>query len=180
MHISTNWLVPTHHEYSGDFIVKAESECAFATFIYRCENHWITLQGRRMGWGTEDGDIRCSLGPPGHQTIPCYFLVVNVWRLCSHYQLKNWKSDVSYQSHTIKSCGGGGRVKEYQIHVSPYDSCGRNRVFSASSKLSQTLHRRVYASTTLVPKFNFSNCSVHSYLIIKYFTSPTHHHLVPC
>jgi hypothetical protein len=30
MHISTNSLVPTHHEYSGDFIVKAESECTSA------------------------------------------------------------------------------------------------------------------------------------------------------
>ena len=30
MQISTNWLVPTHHEYSGDFIFKDKSECAFS------------------------------------------------------------------------------------------------------------------------------------------------------
>ena len=34
-------------------------------------------------------------------------------------------------------------------------------VFSASSKLSQILYRRVYVATTAVPKFNFSNCSVY-------------------
>ena len=124
-----------------------------------------TLQGRRMGWGTEDCDIWCSLGHPGHQTTPCYFLVVSVWILCSHCQLESWNSDVSYQSHTRKSRGGGRGGGEGEgisnLRLTIWLMWQKSGVFSASSTLLQILYRQVYISTTVVPKFNFSNCSVY-------------------